>query len=490
MLASLKKSGRISALAEIFTKLVSLYKSACLDAELEENIIKTAQDKKQMAKAFTLLKPLFKAYQAHLLSRDEIDFEDMISKALMYIQSGQFKPSWRYIMVDEFQDISEPRARLVKALRDNCQGSSIFAVGDDWQAIYRFNGADVSLTTSFSHYFGHTTQTELDRTFRFNNKIAQVATDFISKNPSQIYKTIIANDQVSLPAISLLCKRTLTLSTPNNIDEITNGALDEVLSAIARKANKPTSVYLLARFWFLLPDKLTLTRLNQRYPILKIQTQSFHTAKGKEADQVVIIGMKTGKHGFPSSKATPAILDALLAKEETFEHSEERRLFYVALTRAKNRVYIIADMQNSSIFVQELISEYEIELNEFDDESSPKQAHQSHCLVCKTGVLKAGVSRYGHFYYCSHFPLCAYKERACIKCHSLMTKTVYVGFKACLNSSCHDVVPLCDKCGAEMLLRSSKKGEFWGCRNYRGNDALSCKNAIDKSKIKWPVLSH
>ena len=490
MLASLKESGRISVLAEIFTKLVSLYKNACLDAELEENIIRTSKDNKQMAKAFELLQPILKAYQAHLLSRDEIDFEDMISKALMYVHNGQFKPAWRYIMVDEFQDISEPRARLVKALRENCQGSSIFAVGDDWQAIYRFNGADVTLTTGFSNYFGNTTQTELDCTFRFNNKIAQVATDFISKNPSQIHKTIIANEQVNSPAISLLCKRALTYSTPNRIDEIVNGALNEVLTAIARKVNKPTSVYLLARFWFLLPDKATLTHLNQQYPILKIQTQSFHTAKGKEADQVVIMGMKTGKHGFPTSKATPAILDALLAKEEKFEHAEERRLFYVALTRAKNRVYIIADMQNMSVFVQELISEYDIELNEFDCESLQKQSHQSHCLVCKTGILKAGVSRYGSFYYCSHFPLCEHKERACTKCQSIMTKTKYVGFKACLNPSCQDVVPLCDKCGAEMLLRKSKKGEFWGCRNYRGNDANSCKNGIDKSKIKWPVLSH
>ena len=123
-------------------------------------------------------------------------YQDMINKALAYVQNGQFQSPWRYIMVDEFQDISEPRARLVKALRDNNKTCSVYAVGDDWQAIYQFSGADVKLTTQFASYFSaipqSTTQSVLDLTFRFNNQIGRVATDFITKNPEQIKKSIVA----------------------------------------------------------------------------------------------------------------------------------------------------------------------------------------------------------------------------------------------------------------------------------------------------------
>jgi DNA helicase-4 len=504
MLASIKETGRITVLAEMFSKLVGLYKAACLDETLEKGVVVASIDPKQTSKAFELLRPILKTYQATLLSRDEIDFEDMITKALDYIETGKFNSPWSYIMVDEFQDISEPRARLVRSLRDNHKNSSVFAVGDDWQAIYRFSGADVCLTTGFEAYFGPTTQCKLDKTFRFNNRIGQVATDFVSKNPFQINKTVHSHQQVSKPAVSILRKGSIVSAAQGKklmskivnkvadkvIDEIANGAIDDVLTAITNRVNKPVTVYLLARFWFQLPNKATVASLRSQYPMLDIQTQSFHASKGKEADYVVIMGLKTGKHGFPSNKATAQVIDALLAKEEEFAHAEERRLFYVGLTRAKDRVYIIADMLEVSPFVKELIKDYDVECNEFGIKVNQVLVDQIKCLVCETGTLKARAGQHGAFYSCSHFPLCDHKERACAKCDDVMTRSKYPGFKSCLNPACNDILPLCNKCGAEMVLRKSNKGEFWGCRNFRGNEPLSCKNGIDKLAIKWPhVLS-
>jgi len=485
MLASLRETGRITVLAEIFAKLVGLYKAACLDEEARQQIIIDAQDSTQIEKALALLTPIVERYQARLKVNDEIDFEDMITKALSYVESGQFTSPWRYIMVDEFQDISEPRARLVRALRDNNRGCSVFAVGDDWQAIYRFSGADVALTTDFEGYFGATTKTELDRTFRFNNKIGEVASTFVSKNPTQIKKVIHAHRVVDKATVSIL-RRAVESTTEQQIDEINNGALDEVLRAISTRVSQPQSVYLLARFWFQLPDKTTLMQLNQRYPLLRIEAQSFHASKGKESDYVVIMGLKSGKHGFPSSKATPAILDALLAKQEKFEHAEARRLFYVALTRAKHRVYIIADMVDSSVFVKELIQAHDVELNEFAITVSQTLVDQISCSVCKTGTLKSRLGRYGRFYSCSHFPRCDHKERACVLCESAMSKQKYKGFKTCLNPRCDNILPLCQRCGAEMVLRKGRNGEFWGCRNFSGNDELSCKNSINRASVVWP----
>lgn len=495
ILATLNESGRITALAKTLSQLVGLYKTACIDDTLEgittDKLIAESVAPKQTEKALALLEPILNVYEQHLTSHAEIDFEDMINKAIAYVKSGQFQSQWRYIMVDEFQDISEPRARLVKALRDNNKGCSVFAVGDDWQAIYRFSGADLTLTTKFSNYFGATTQSELDQTFRFNNQIGKVATDFISKNPAQIYKTIKSLKQVKAPAVSLLKRDSCQFNSSNSsiIDEIENGAIDDVLAAISVKVCKPVSVYLLARFWFLLPSNIDLQRLNNQYPLLNIESQSFHASKGKEADFVIIVGMKKGVHGFPSEKVTPAIFDALLAKKETFEYAEERRLFYVALTRAKDRVYIIADMAESNLFVNELIAEHKIELNEFKSTLSQSLVNEMKCLVCETGLLKKRNGRFGAFYACSNYPRCEHKEKSCKKCESPMTRKRYPGFKFCLNDSCKSLIPTCSQCNAEMVLRVSKNGEFWGCQNYKGNDVLSCKNGVDNSKVNWPEMS-
>ncbi|PKI17951.1 UvrD-helicase domain-containing protein [Colwellia sp. 12G3] len=492
ILSTLNKSGRITDLGQTICQLVGLYKSACLEGELDnilkDKLIANSEHPAQTEKVLALLKPILVAYEQRLTSHAEIDFEDMINKALSYVQTGKFQSPWRYIMVDEFQDISEPRARLVKALRDNNKECSVFAVGDDWQAIYRFSGADFTLTTEFSSYFGATTQSELDQTFRFNNQIGKVATNFISKNPAQINKTIKSLKQVNAPAISLL-KRESNLAKSQKatiIDEMGNGALDDVLAAISAQVAKPVNVYVLARFWFLLPNNVDLNRLNNQYPLLTIEAQSFHASKGKEADYVIILGLKKGVHGFPSEQVASTLLDALLAKKEAFEYAEERRLFYVALTRAKDRVYLIADMIEASCFVKELVDEHHIELNEFDTTTSQLFINEINCLVCETGTLKKKTGRFGAFYACTHFPRCEHKEKSCANCESPMTRKRFPGFKICLNDLCENVIPTCSQCDADMILRSSKKGEFWGCQNYKGNEPMSCKNGLDNAKVNWP----
>lgn len=491
LLDSLKETGRITVLAQLFSELISLYKAAYLNTHDEAEVIKRSADAKQTKQALALLKPIITSYNTHLQQCGEIDFEDMISKAISYVESGQFVSPWRYIMVDEFQDISHSRARLVKALRDSRKGCSVFAVGDDWQAIYRFSGADIKLTTQFKKYFGFTTEAQLDTTFRFNNKIAEVASAFISKNPAQLNKTITSLTQVTQPAVSIL-RRANTVVTTHHfhsvIPELSNGAIEDVLSAIYASVCKPTTVYFLARFWFQLPTHTDINAMQAKYPLLKIQSQTFHAAKGKEAEYVVIIGLQKGKHGFPCEKVTPAIIDALLPEQESFPFAEERRLFYVALSRAKKRAYIIADMANASSFVTELIAEYDVELNEFNTDIAQTHSSEINCMRCDTGVLKEQSGRFGLFYSCSLSPRCEHKEKPCQQCQSPMTRSRHAGFKLCVNESCNHMQPICDKCGAEMVLRNSAKGQFWGCKNYQGNDPLSCKNGKDSKAIKWPEI--
>ncbi|MGL1462269.1 UvrD-helicase domain-containing protein [Vibrio parahaemolyticus] len=471
LLDSLEQMGRVTELAKLLGALVDMYKAACLDDAGVNKIIKESIDSKQTAKALELLMPLYHSYEKYLRDHQVIDFNDMIGKALKYVQTGQFQSPWKYLLVDEFQDISEPRARLVKALRDSVQRSSLFCVGDDWQAIYRFSGADVRLTTAFSNYFGSTSETTLDMTFRFNSSIGDVATRFVTQNPVQLKKDIVSLVKVDKPAVSIV---------RHGKDEQGISALEKALISISNQllaSQKPSKnkVYLLARYWHQLPDLHQLRTLKHQFPTLNIENQSFHASKGKEAEYVIVLGLTTGKHGFPSEKQTPPLVDALLPQGDRFEHAEERRLFYVALTRAKHRAYLLVDMMDASDFVTELIkAKYPVETNEFDVSLIQKESDKISCHQCGEGTLRPKSGQYGKFLSCSLYPRCKNKETPCSKCGSPMSRGIKSGFQVCIDKSCNDERPICKNCGGEMKLWEGKYGNFWGCSTYQKGTTNTC----------------
>nr|ABX77031.1 UvrD-like helicase IV [Vibrio sp. 23023] len=471
LMDNLEQLGQVTELAKLLGMLVDMYKAACLDENGVDTIIKESIDSKQTAKALELLMPLYTNYERYLKDNQVIDFNDMIGKALNYVQTGLFQSPWKYLLVDEFQDISEPRARLVKALRDSNLGSSLFCVGDDWQAIYRFSGADVRLTTEFSKYFGPTSETTLDMTFRFNSSIGDIATRFVTQNPIQLKKEIKSLTQVSNATVSLIRQRS---------DELGMTSLEKALTSISNQvlaSQKPSKnkVYLLARYWHQLPDLHLLRTLKHRFPILEIENQSFHASKGKEAEYVIVMGLNTGKHGFPSEKEIPPLLDALLPQGDRFKHAEERRLFYVALTRAKHRVYLLADMMDASDFVVELIkARYPIELNEFDVSVIQKEADKISCHLCGEGHLVSKVGQYSKFMSCSLYPRCKNKETPCDKCGSPMSRNIKSEYQVCIDESCANERPLCQNCGSEMKFWKGKYGDFWGCSTFRKGVENTC----------------
>ncbi len=465
VLETLREFGAINRFVTLLTQLLGRYKANWFDEQRLRQRIAGSSNPPQVEAAMQLLQPIFARYQGLLKARKEIDFDDMIGRAIDYVQQGRFKPRWRYIMVDEFQDISEPRARLVRALRDASGDCSLFCVGDDWQAIYRFTGSDVSLTSGFEQYFGPSAITTLDKTFRFNNSIAELARRFVTQNPSQLKKQMTTHRQVQQPAVSLLRQ---SHNSQNPLQPVT-----DILSAIAARAEPGSRVYLLARFKFRLPQGRDLDALQQAHPSLEIEALSFHAAKGKEADYVVILGLDTGAHGFPSDKVTHPLLEALLPAEESFPYAEERRLFYVALTRARQRVYLACDMATASPFVVELLEQqYPLELNEFDTTLVQTLFEAIRCRRCDSGSLVPRQGRFGAFFGCSNFPRCNHAEKGCQTCGQPMQRQGR--FKVCLDQACGQRVPLCPECGAEMTLRQGPRGEFWGCRNYRGQQQPSC----------------
>lgn len=471
LLESLREFGAISAFAALLTELLQRYRANCYAPGQLEHAITGRENEAQLRAAMTLLLPVVDDYVAHLHKHQHIDFDDMIGKAIHYIQTKQFKSQWRFILVDEFQDISDARARLIKALRDSVQGASLFCVGDDWQAIYRFTGSDLSFTTAFRDHFGATQTTALDLTFRFNSSISEVASRFVLQNPQQVTKQLNTLRQATKPEISLL-RADNRQDKPNSQTTREASRLEQVLVKIAGLAASGSSVYLLARYGFVLPDKSELKLLNLCFPTIQIEAFTIHASKGKEADYVVILGLEKGKHGFPSEKQTHPLLDALLPAAEAHQYAEERRLLYVAITRARHRVYLIADMAVASEFVIELIDQqYPVELNEFPISLSQQLFQLIHCSKCKTGTLIGRQSAHGAFFGCSKFPLCNHKERGCQSCGSPMKREGR--FKICINPACDRWTPTCPKCGAEMVLREGRFGQFWGCRNYR-KEVLGC----------------
>lgn len=469
MLDTLREFGEIRDLTSLLADLLRRYKSHLPRPDQPWKEIVQGDDLSLVQQqALKIVVPIYEKYEAFLKENRHIDFDDMIGRAIAYVKCGRFVSPWRYILVDEFQDISEPRARLVKTLRESVDVCSLFCVGDDWQSIYRFTGSDIRFTTDFEERFGATKITVLDKTFRFNNSICDVASLFVTENPAQVKKSLTTHAMVNHSAVSLLREK-----KGRGLEADFDDRLDRVLAHVAERAEEGSSVYLLGRFRFNLPNGTQMMMLRKRFPMLSIACNTVHGAKGLEADYVVVLGLERGQYGFPSRKTSHSLLEALLPALDPFPYSEERRLFYVALTRAKQRVYLIGDMTNASEFLVELLkNKYPLALDDFETSLEQASFERIRCVKCKTGTLVAVQGK--SFYGCSNYPLCNHTESGCQACGNPMQR---VGrFKICLVPDCDSWLPVCPKCGADMVQRKGRYGAFWGCRNFRGDDDISCRH--------------
>lgn len=341
---TLNNNGSILEGIQLYLKCLQAIRTEQLN---EEDILKRLRSAKinNAKKQAAFLWEITEAYKMELLRQDAIDFDDMILRSIEALQSQCFIPKWQHILIDEFQDISGARMELINHLVRFGPQPCLTAVGDDWQAIYRFAGGKLELTTQFDTLVGSNTKTLLQKTFRYNNSIAEVAGSFVMQNPEQFKKQIQTHHQVTDPQVYLLDSR-----TAENENKIENRAL-QVVETI-RQHDTTGSIAILARYRYLLTNaqKHIANKHNAH-----IHYWTFHGAKGLEADYCILLGFFKGKVGFPNQKQAEALLEALLPEVDTFPHSEERRLFYVALTRARRKSYIIADSIHPSLFVKELL---------------------------------------------------------------------------------------------------------------------------------------
>ena len=348
-----------------------------------------------------VFEPVFDEYEALLRRQGVIDFEDMICKSAEAVRKGQYKSPYRLIFVDEFQDISPGRADLVRALLEQDADAKLFAVGDDWQSIYRFTGADISVMTKFASNFGVTATNYLTKTFRSNQGIATLASDFIQKNPAQLRKTVTSVDSSHVGTFEVVP----FLSDDDLASRVEK--LLEQLQATAKEKGVRSSVFFLGRYHRVKPQKWEVWQ-SQHRDGLQLTFHSVHGSKGLQADYVFILGL-TGqeKYGFPAKRTDDPLLQLVMPQAESYIYAEERRLMYVALTRAKHKVFLCAPADSPSSFVKALLDI--AKPGTIQNAEDLDAAAALVCPACTKGRLVARTSRYGQFTSCNQFPDCDYK---------------------------------------------------------------------------------
>ena len=448
-LEALRQAGVINPFAKVAATFHTLCKSGSYTAE--QLVARGAvSPNPQRAKLFlTLYGRLYEAYERKLRDQGEIDFEDMVSQATEQVRTGSYRSHFRYVLVDEFQDIAQGRAALVKALRDQVPGAKLFCVGDDWQSIFRFSGSDIALTTGFAEHFGFTRRTALDHTFRFTDRLAAFSSRFVQQNPAQLRKQLTTHTRADAPAV---------------VVRMRDGTEDPVPAIIQDLAARgPASVFILNRYNHQFGRGYERS-LTQYFPGLTIRCLTAHGAKGLEADYVILDNLRGGKWGFPSGVEDDPLLDLVLAEPEPFPRAEERRLFYVAITRARRRVFLISDPDDESPFVREILADAGYEKAVQGDTSG----QSSGCPNCHRGQLRRRDGKSGVFYGCSKYPLCEYTEDACANCRK--GRIVLMDRSAARCDTCRWTGKVCRGCGKGILVRrqSRKDGHsFWGCSRYR-----------------------
>lgn len=430
----------------LLEQFIALVKSNCPTFSPFKKLLETATEKKDsrtLAIINDIVLPLYTAYTDELQKLGQIDFTDAINLASDYCAMGKWR-DYDYILVDEFQDISVDRYDFLQCLRKRVPMTKMFCVGDDWQSIYRFAGSNMRLFYKFEEYFGFTEHRKIESTYRFCNPLLDLSSEFIQRNPEQVRKSVVPF-VTPMPEMRKDKSQPVKFITidgvvhPCNEDEIAliqewirrnhtyidfvdcgaslrqdDDRMYQSVQKLVKEIPADESILILGRYNY---DAFSVGYVfNQANPNSnpdniyvsiegrKIRFMSVHSAKGLEADNVILINCEEGQNGFPSLIEDDPILGYVLSEEDQFEYAEERRLFYVAITRAKRHTYVLFHGDKPSPFVRELTNIVT------EQENICPLCQQGHIVVMKEGISKNGVpfKNYG----CSNSNAgCEYFER-------------------------------------------------------------------------------
>ena len=400
----------IRRLVELICRFITNFKTDGY-TEMQFGIMKESTDNVRTKLFLEICQACYLEYQKVLRELQAVDFEDMINdsaRALRECVEMKQRLNFKYIIVDEYQDISRQRFDLTKALREVCD-AKVIAVGDDWQSIYAFSGSDITLFTQFQEKMGPAAMLRIENTYRNAQELIDIAGSFVQKNPAQITKTLHSEKRIEDPVLiysydASYKRRGMDGRTGANYNmgKAIEAALDHIVAArekkaapdniasIRKKDNKPIHVLVLGRYNF---DGYNLEQtdlftyrgkgkgrqiISNKYPQVRITFMTAHASKGLGYDEVIVINGRGGTYGFPSKIEDDPVLSLVLREDRTYPYAEERRLFYVAMTRTKNRVYFVAPLQEPSEFLLELLRDYKnVRLDVFAEEKPEEKAAEN-----------------------------------------------------------------------------------------------------------------
>jgi DNA helicase-4 len=373
-------------------------------ARLEQESKGNRERHRIFANAFVAI---FGSWQWNLDAERSIDFNDMLIRASDHLKERRAPQDYDLILVDEFQDTSVARMDLVRNLANRSE-TQVTVVGDDWQSINRFAGADISAMTEFEQHFGENRRFELTRTFRCVQQVCDVSSQFIMKNPRQISKIVEGKPNFKSSHISIVWVdegRWLKPSKQNPHEGLLlaiHKATEDLLPGMGRQTLKVLGRYRWETEKDRRPD---LSALNE---LVDVSWGTIHSSKGLEADHIVIVGNDSDdQYGFPSAIEDDPVLNLVMPGIDDYAHSEERRLLYVALTRARKSVTLIGKRQKPSPFLIELQKAFDIPVMNSEGELKTERW----CARCgDTLVIRINGKTGGEFYGCRSFPSCRYTE--------------------------------------------------------------------------------
>lgn len=334
----LNKGKKIERFTNLVITFINMLKGNNFDIkkidEIRKNVNKISKklEKDRLLFILDIIEKIYIMYQAYLNKNKKIDFNDIINISSDMIKKGKVILNYDYIIIDEFQDTSYSRYELIKSIKDMCN-SKLVAVGDDFQSIYRFTGCDIKMFLNFDKIFKYSKKVYITNTYRNSNELVKVAGNFIMKNKYQMKKDLKSNKTLYKP---------IKIYFYNEKCEINNLFLKI----------KEKNIFVLGR------NNKDVDYLEGLKTSKKVTFISVHKSKGLECDGVVIVNLVDSITGFPSKIQEDILISYLCNFKDSYPYEEERRLFYVALTRTKNNVYLFVPNKNPSIFVKELVNNY------------------------------------------------------------------------------------------------------------------------------------
>ena len=476
----------ITRLALLICTFINNFKTQGYSAEKFDDF-KVATKNVRTKLFLDVCKVCYYEYQKRLQEEHSIDFQDMINESAEMIRRKRIdkeRLDYQYIIVDEYQDISRQRYNLVKELSQLCN-AKIMAVGDDWQSIYAFSGSILPLFTRFCEEVGYGQELKITRTYRNAQEIINIAGTFIQKNAAQIRKELISPKRITNPVIIHTYSETTEKKEEKqkggkyyNLGVAINRAIEEVLefNAAEGKSNV-ASILLIGRYGFdarnicyskdfNFDEKSGKVYSSKYGSKVKLQFLTAHSSKGLSADNVIIINAKDETYGFPSKVDDDPVLNLVISNDVSYNYAEERRLFYVALTRTKNRVFIVTPEKRPSDFIKELLSEPQNYPNvtlkgELKTDRTLSSAVRDRCPICGYPMQFRWNKNYGLKLW-----ICANDQEIC----GFMTNDKRGGELS---------IQKCDWCkDGYLIVKQGRSGYILGCTNYK-QDKSGCGRLLN-----------